>query len=342
MTLWSWSFALILCGLFLWSTWSGGLTWDEEIHFDTVSNQWAFARNVLFGPGDETFRHLPYNEAFYGIGTLLPARLLSYLIDSTWFGQKNTFDKSFSLILHLTAFVSAVAASWYTARLVDLATDQYERSALPALALLVVPVWIGYGFFDYKDMPVAAGLIGSVYYATAFMTDRNPQMLAIFFAALLFLGPKKQRQSLSPYLPASVLLDGGGAGAFPPISGSLFGAGCRLSNVALPHYAPQLAGALGVPSHLLGIHGPVSVGRLHAHCWRVYRTPPREWSGLLLLKLFSSLVCRSAAHSLADRTVVAIVLYIRSFRTANLPKHVIAASLIWPIAVLAIGDFDPL
>ena len=36
--------------------------------------------------------------------------------------------------------------------------------------------------------------------------------------------------------------------------------------------------------------------------------------------------------------VAAIVLYIRSFRTANLPKHVIAASLIWPITALAIGN----
>jgi hypothetical protein len=32
----------------------------------------------------------------------------------------------------------------------------------------------------------------------------------------------------------------------------------------------------------------------------------------------------------------AIVLYIRSFRTANLPKHLIAASFIWPITILGI------
>src|SRR5262249_13513779 len=34
--------------------------------------------------------------------------------------------------------------------------------------------------------------------------------------------------------------------------------------------------------------------------------------------------------------LAAIVLYIRSFRTANLPKHLIAASFIWPITILGI------
>src|SRR5262245_801876 len=110
---WWWACVLILCGLFLASTQSGGLTWDEDVQFAGFDAQWEFARNVLFGAGDQTFRSIPADWAFYGLGIRLPARGLSYLIDTIWLGQKNTFDKSFSLILHFTAFACAIAASWY-------------------------------------------------------------------------------------------------------------------------------------------------------------------------------------------------------------------------------------
>src|SRR5262249_18288937 len=36
--------------------------------------------------------------------------------------------------------------------------------------------------------------------------------------------------------------------------------------------------------------------------------------------------------------LAAIVVYIRSFHTANLPKHLIAASFIWPIIMLGISN----
>ena len=118
---------------------------------------------------------------------------------------------------------------------------------LSALALLVIPVWIGYGFFDYKDMPVAAGLVGSVYYAAAFVTDRKPQTLALFFVALLFLGAQKVA-AIPLALPACI----GIAWVVvrersPRLVAILLAQAVAFLILLYLHYATQLAGARGIP-----------------------------------------------------------------------------------------------
>jgi len=335
-TFWWWACVLILCGLFLDSTLSGGLTWDERTHFAGTSSQLLFAKNVLFGPGDQTFRSIPWAWAFYGIGTLLPSRVLSYVIDTIWFSQKNTFDKSFSLILHFTAFVCAVAASWYTGRLVYLATGQRGTSILAALALLVTPVWVGYGFFDYKDVPVAAGLIATVYYAAGFMTDRHSRTLAFFFTALLFLGAQKL---------AAIPL------ALPACFSVAFAVAQERSARLLAIFAAQAIAFL-VLLYLLtppGWQEPVRF--LLTNLQYMAQVPwdsctltagqcigpvnPADYSVLRYLGLWYAV---QLPLLLQIGLLAAIVLYIRSFRTANLPKHLIAASFIWPIIMLGISN----
>jgi hypothetical protein len=336
--LWWWACALIWCALFLWSARSGGLTWDEGIHFDTVAQQGWFASHMLFGPGDGTFRSIPSNHAFYGIGTFLPVRVLSYLIDTVWFGQKNTFDKSFSLILHFAAFVSAVAASWYTCRLVYLATGQHEVSILAALALLVIPVWIGYGFFDYKDMPVAAGLIGSVYYAAEFATDRKPRTLALFFVALLFLGAQKVA-AIPLALPACIGVAWVvGRDRSPRLVAILLAQAVAflilLYLVTPPSWQEPVAFLktnleymARFPLDKCTLTAGECIGRNYAN--------GADYSALKYLALWYAV---QLPVLMQIGLVAAIVLYIRSFRTANLPKHIIAASLIWPITILAIWN----
>jgi hypothetical protein len=63
--------------------------------FGKLTEQLAFARDVLFGSSDRTFRSIPGDRAFYGAGTLLPAYALSYLIDIVWLkGVAHTFERS--------------------------------------------------------------------------------------------------------------------------------------------------------------------------------------------------------------------------------------------------------
>jgi hypothetical protein len=70
---------LIVVSLFLNSI-RGGLIWDEPSEFDKVKTQLEFARDVLFGTTNWTFRSFLSDYAFYGIGAVLPAHALSYLI----------------------------------------------------------------------------------------------------------------------------------------------------------------------------------------------------------------------------------------------------------------------
>jgi hypothetical protein len=332
-TFWWWACVLILCGLFLESTLSGGLTWDENVHFWGVNSQWEFASNVLFGPGDQTFRSIPLDWAFYGLGTLLPVRVLSYVIDTIWFSQKNTFDKSFSLILHFSAFVCAVAASWYTGRLVHLATGQRGTSILAALALLVTPVWVGYGFFDYKDVPVAAGLIATVYYAAGFMTDRHSRTLAFFFAALLFLGAQKLA-AIPLVLPACFSVALAVAQERSVRLLAIFAAQAIAFLVLLYLVTP--------PSWQEPVRFLLTNWQYMAHfppgdkCTLTAGQcigDPAGYSALGYLGLWYAV---QLPVLLQIGLLAAIVLYIRSFRTANPPKHLIAASFIWPITILGI------
>jgi hypothetical protein len=72
-----WICLLIAFGLFLNSLMSGGPVWDEPDEFSKLTEQLAFARDVLFGSTNRTFRSIPGDRAFYGIGTLTPAYALS-------------------------------------------------------------------------------------------------------------------------------------------------------------------------------------------------------------------------------------------------------------------------
>jgi hypothetical protein len=125
---------LIVVSLFLNSILSGGLIWDEPSEFDKVKTQLEFARDVLFGTTNWTFRSFPSDYAFYGIGAVLPAYALSYLIDIVWLnGAAHTFDRSYSPLLHLITFLCAIAGVGYTRRLVCLATGERKPRTYPGL-----------------------------------------------------------------------------------------------------------------------------------------------------------------------------------------------------------------
>ena len=182
--------ALCLTLLFTFAVAPDRMTWDQGMDFVGAQQQLAFAAHVLSGTGSQDFRSIDSNYAFYGIGTTLPAYALSWLIDVPLGGRFHTYFNSFTLLLHLFAFLSALAASRLTGALVKLETGDAHIAEGAAVALLLVPPWIGYGFFDYKDMPVALGVIACVAFA-ARCREPDRRALLLFFAALLFLGAQK-------------------------------------------------------------------------------------------------------------------------------------------------------
>jgi len=180
----------IASALFLDAQWYGGRTWDEYGHYIGTKQQIEMAQRVISGAGDKDFRTIDSDLAFYGIGTLLPAYAVSSSIENFW-GEPRSAEAVYSAITHLIAFLSAIVAALCVGRLVRLATGDQETSVWAATSLMLMPPWLGYAFFNYKDVPVATGVIGCVCYAALYWKRPDWRTSTAFFAALLWLGSQK-------------------------------------------------------------------------------------------------------------------------------------------------------
>jgi hypothetical protein len=333
---WYLAFLLIAWGLFLSSTLIGSVTWDEPIDFDIVTQQLLFVRDTLFGSSSRTFSSFTLDYAFYGIGTLLPAYVFSYLIDVVLNGAKETLGRSFSPPLHFLAFACAIAGVSYTRRLVCLVTGERETSLLAGIALLVTPFWVGYGFFDYKDMPVAAGLVAATYYAAAYMRDGRARTSSFFFLALLFLGTQKL---------AAVPL------ALPACAAVLFATVRQRSPRKIAIFAGQIILFLA----LLYLVTPpawrevlsfvtANIEYMSAHRWRGCTLTAGQCigrnfnngEGYSAVKYLAFWYAAQLPIALLLGLLASIYLYVRSFRSVPSCQHLIMAALVWPIAAIAL------
>jgi hypothetical protein len=120
---------------------------------------------------------------------LLPAYVLSYVVDSL-LGYEHTYYNSYRIFSHLIAFGCGLISAHFIRRIVYLGTKN-EESANWGISLLLMPPWLGYSLFNYKDMPVAVGLAASVYFAILYARGGDWRTAAAFFAALLWLGTQK-------------------------------------------------------------------------------------------------------------------------------------------------------
>ena len=109
--------ALCLALLFILAIAPDRMTWDQGMDFVGAQQQVAFAAHVLSDTGPQDFRSIDSNYAFYGIGTTLPAYALSWLIDVPLSGRFHTYFNSFTLLLHVFAFLSAINVPLLTSRL---------------------------------------------------------------------------------------------------------------------------------------------------------------------------------------------------------------------------------
>ena len=273
------------------------------------------------------------------MGAVLIPYVLSHLIDITWLKQTaHTYEHSYSIILHVLAFVCAIAAVDYTRRLVSLVTGRAETGFLAGIALVVTPAWIGYAFFDYKDVPVALGVIAATYYAAAYLDDGRLRVSFCFFLALFFIGIQK-------------------SAAIP---------------IALPACLAVLVAALREPSEerfaTLALQAAFCVFLLYVFTPPAWPNPvsfavesltymsQHKWGGCTLtagecigrdhgdgagysvLKYLGLWYGVKLPVAVWIGLIGAVCLYLRSFRSWRLPHHLVAASLVWPIAAMAIRD----
>jgi hypothetical protein len=336
---WYWAAMLLATCLFLHSLLTAGPVWDEPEEFAKLKSQLEFAANFLSGNTDLSFRFLPGDSAYYGAGTVLIPYALSYLIDIVWLRRPvHSYDHSYSVFLHILTFLCAIVAVVYVRRLVVLVTGNRDVGIFAGLTLLLTPFWIGYGFFDYKDIPVATGLIAATYYAVAYCKDGLSRTSLCFFLALFFIGIQKFA-ALPLALPACIAMANAALRQASARRLSVLASQATiclfLLYVATPPAWPEPAGFASASltyssQHKWGgctLTAGRCIGREVANgegysvlgylgLWYGVKLPVLVWIGLLS----------------------AIFLYLRYSRQQQVGQHLLVAALCWPIAAMQIRD----
>ena len=330
---------LVAAAFFVHSLLSAGPIWDEVEEFRKFGEQLSFAKGVLSGAAALTFHAIPGDSAFYGMGSVFLPYALSYLIDIVWLKETvHSYEHSYSVLLHIQTFLCAIAAAAYTRRLVSLVTDDRDAGALAGTALLLTPFWTGYGFFDYKDIPVATGVIAATCYAAAYLNDGRSRTSFWFFLAVFFIGIQKLA-AIPLALPACVAvaiaaLRQPSARRFAILAGQAAICLLVLYLATPPAWLEPVQFAIAsltyMSQHSWGgctLAAGECIGRDFANgqgysvlkylgVWYGVKLPLLLWIGL----------------------IGAVYLYCRSFRDIRPDQHLVMAALVWPILAIAIRN----
>jgi hypothetical protein len=325
--------------LFIHSLWAAGPAWDEPEEFGKLKAQLSFVANILSGQSDLTFRSLPGDSAYYAVGTTLIPYTLSYLIDIVWLKRPvHTYEHSYSVLLHFVTFFCAIAAVVYARRLVSLVTGNREVGVFAGLTLLVTPFWIGYGFFDYKDIPVATGVIASTYYAAVYSEEGRSRTSLYFFLALFFLGIQKFA-AVPLALPACIVM----------VIAALRQPSVRRLSV--------LASQAALCLFLLYVCTPPAwTAPAQFAVASLTYSSQHKWGGCTLTagRCIGREVANGDGYSVLRYVglwygvklpllvwaalVSSVCLYFWAFRRLRVGQHLLVAALFWPIAAMAMRD----
>jgi hypothetical protein len=335
--IWYWAAILLTTCLFLHSLFVAGPAWDEPEEFAKLKSQLLFAGTFLTGKTDLSFRSLPGDYAYYGVGSVLIPYALSHLVDILWLKQPvHSYAHSYSVFLHIQTFVCAIGAVVYVRRLVALVTENRDIGLLAGLTLLLTPFWIGYGFIDYKDIPVATGVIAATYYAVAYYKDGLSRTSACFFLSLLFIGIQKVA-AIPLALPACVavaiaVLRQPSVRRLSILASQAVICLCLLY-VATPPAWPApvrfVVASLVYSSRHLWLGCTLTAG----HCVGREAVDAEGYSVLKYLGLWYGV---KLPVPIWVGLLSAIFLYLRSFRQLQVGQHLLVAALCWPIAALTI------
>ena len=143
---------LLLALVFQLAQQRGGITWDEPVHLTGTEQQLAVVADWL-GGGDLTYRDVSIDLAFYGLLPIAPAYLVRTVIEAA-----NGTDATMAAywMLHATAFACYLLSLVCFHRILLHLDVARANAVLGTVLLATYPLWIGYGFFNYKDVPTAA------------------------------------------------------------------------------------------------------------------------------------------------------------------------------------------
>ena len=143
---------------------SGGVTWDEMFDFEGVNGAFWHGINWLKGAHPD-LHTITFDLEWFGNATRWPTYLLWRLLMTLPWEQITTLSRT-QIVLgsgyvglnHLNAMVFALAGIGLSAALAWRLGGK-RAGLLAGLLLLLLPTWMGHGWMNAKDIPMAASYL---------------------------------------------------------------------------------------------------------------------------------------------------------------------------------------
>lgn len=162
----------------------GGRTWDEELDYLSVSSQLDVVARFLHGDMSAHFSQVYGNLSFYGIVAVFPAYVARQLAEH-W--AMESPSSVYSHTLHATAFLCYLLTLPVTFGIIRRATSNCTAALCGTVLLALYPLWLGFSFFDHKDVPLAFFNALALYAAIGLLQSGDDAKVSRFFTALLVI-----------------------------------------------------------------------------------------------------------------------------------------------------------
>ena len=144
--------AFIVIGV--WACIGIGVTWDEDIEFNTLLLNWKAVYGLIQGSTDEYEALLNYRDRYYGVGFHIVSGGFSFLLSHILPNLSGLDDRGWRLVLtHVPIFLSFVASGYLLRFLLLRFTQSQLTALLGMLAFLLWPYLLGHSLMNVKDVP---------------------------------------------------------------------------------------------------------------------------------------------------------------------------------------------
>ena len=149
----------------------GGQIWDEQLDHMGVVQQLDVVTRLLSGDVTASFTQVQDDFAFYGIVAVFPAYMAEAGVRGPWASPIRA--PAFSLGLHAVSFLCNLLTLLASYLLLLRATASRGAAMAGAGLLALYPLWLGFSFFDYKDIPTACFVTLALYAAVGLLQSED-------------------------------------------------------------------------------------------------------------------------------------------------------------------------
>lgn len=162
----------------------GGRGWDEDFDYLGISQQLDVVLRFLGGDAGANFREISRDYAYYGIIAVWPAYAAERL--ANYYGVVDTFP-FYTLGLHTVTFACYLLTLLTTYCILLRATGSRAAARIGTGLLALYPLWLGFSFFDHKDIPTAFAFTLALYGGVGLLQSGDEPRARRFFTLVLAL-----------------------------------------------------------------------------------------------------------------------------------------------------------